>query len=95
MAGLGRISDELTDRGLPEQPAGQVTIAVQQSAGTAVAGLPAQPGGDVLFAGASEGFADAVTGVWRVAAGLIGLGLLSAFLLPKDVAHTEAAGYAD
>jgi EmrB/QacA subfamily drug resistance transporter len=95
VTGLGGISGELTDRGVPAQAAEQVATAVQQSAGTAVTGLPAQPGGDVLFAGASQGFADAVTGVGLVAAGLIGLGLVSAFLLPRDAARTEAAGYGD
>ena len=80
---------------MPEQAAAQVTEVVQQSAGTAVAALPAQPNGDILFAGASEGFATAARNVGFVAAGLIGLGLIAAFIMPKDAARTEAAGYVE
>ncbi|MEI2715708.1 MAG: MFS transporter [Candidatus Nanopelagicales bacterium] len=93
VAGLSSVAGELTDRGVPQPVADQVTSAVQGSAGTAVAALPAQPGGDVLFAGASQGFASATEDVGYVAAALIALGLMAAFLLPADAARTEAAGY--
>ena len=93
VAGLGAVTTELTDRGVPTSVAEQVGSAVQNSAGTAVAALPAQPGGDVLFEGASQAFATATRNVGYVAAFLIGLGLLAAFLLPRDAARTEAAGY--
>ncbi len=95
ITGLGSITSDLTERGVPEPAAEQVTEVVQQSAGTAVVGLPQQPNGDVLFQGASEGFATAARNVGFVAAGLIGLGLLAAFFLPRDAARTEAAGYAE
>ena len=93
VAGLGAVTTELTDRGVPTSVAEQVGSAVQNSAGTAVAALPAHPGGDVLFEGASQAFATATRNVGYVAAFLIGLGLLAAFLLPRDAARTEAAGY--
>ncbi|MEI2620069.1 MAG: hypothetical protein V9G09_04945 [Candidatus Nanopelagicales bacterium] len=95
ITGFGGIKGDLTDLGVPEQAAAQVTTAVQQSAGTAVVALPQQPDGDVLFKGASEGFATAVRGVGFVAAGLISLGLLAAFFLPRNAARTEAAGYVE
>ncbi len=95
ITGLGSIKGDLTDLGVPEPAAQQVTTAVQQSAGTAVVGLPSQPNGDVLFQGASEGFADAAKQVGFVAAALISLGLIAAFFLPKNAARTEAAGYVE
>ena len=57
--------------------------------------LPEQPNGDVLFKGASEGFANAARDVGFVAAFLISLGLLAAFMLPRNAARTEAAGYGE
>ena len=95
IGGLGSIQSDLTERGVPEEAAAQVTEVVQQSAGTAVVALPQQPNGDVLFAGASEGFATAARNVGFVAAGLIGLGLIAAFIMPKNAARTEAAGYVE
>ncbi len=95
ITGLGSINTDLTDRGVPQQTAEQVAEVVQQSAGTAVVGLPAQPGGQVLFEGASEGFATAAKAVGYVAAGLIALGFLAALRLPRDAARTEAAGYVE
>jgi hypothetical protein len=95
VTGLGSITNDLTDLGVPEQAATEVTEVVQQSAGTAVAALPDQPGGDVLFDGASQGFATAAREVGFVAAGLIGLGLIAAFFLPRNAARTEAAGYVE
>jgi EmrB/QacA subfamily drug resistance transporter len=95
ITGFGGIKGDLTDLGVPEETAVQVTTSVQQSAGTAVVALPQQPDGDVLFKGASEGFASAVKGVGFVAAGLISLGLLAAFFLPRNAARTEAAGYVE
>lgn len=95
ITGLGTITNDLTERGVPQPAAEQVTEVVQQTAGTAVAGLPAQPNGDVLFQGASEGFATAAKQVGYVASFLIALGLLAAFFLPRNAARTEAAGYAE
>ncbi len=95
VAGLGTITDDLTERGVPEPVAQQVTTAVQQSAGTAVVALPQQPNGQVLFEGASEGFASAAKDVGFVAAALISLGLIAAFFLPRNAARTEAAGYVE
>ncbi len=95
VTGLGSIKGDLTDLGVPDQAATQVTEVVQQSAGTAVAALPQQPNGEVLFQGASEGFASAARRVGFVAAALIGLGLVAAFILPRDAARTEAAGYGE
>jgi hypothetical protein len=93
VAGLGAVNEELTDRGVPDEVAQQVTDAVRGSAGTAVVGLPEQPNGDVLFEGAAEGFASATKLVGYVAAALIFLGFLAALRLPADAARTEAAGY--
>ena len=93
VAGLGSVAGELTDRGVPPETAEQTAAAVQNSAGTAVVALPQQPDGAVLFEGASEGFAGATKDVGYVAAGLIALGLMAAFLLPSNAARTEAAGY--
>ncbi|MEZ5184482.1 MAG: DHA2 family efflux MFS transporter permease subunit [Candidatus Nanopelagicales bacterium] len=95
ITGLGSVEGDLTDLGVPETAAQQVTTAVQQSAGTAVAVLPSQPNGDILFRGASEGFASAARGVGFVAAALISLGLIAALFLPRDAARTEAAGYVE
>ena len=47
----------------------------------------------MLFEAASQGFATATKNVGYVAAGLIALGLISAFFLPSGAARTEAAGY--
>jgi EmrB/QacA subfamily drug resistance transporter len=93
VAGLGSVTGELTDRGVPADQAEQITDVVRTTAGTAVAGFDDQPGGEVIFEGAAEGFASAVKLVGLVAAGLIGLGFLAALRLPKDAARTEAAGY--
>ena len=95
VTGLGSIKGDLTSRGVPEPAAEQVTTVVRDSAGTAVTALPQQPGGDVLFAGAAEGFTTATKAVGFVAAALIGLGLIAAMFLPRDAARTEAAGYAE
>ncbi|MFN8212304.1 MAG: DHA2 family efflux MFS transporter permease subunit [Candidatus Nanopelagicales bacterium] len=95
VTGLGSITGDLTERGVPQAAAEQVTEVVQTTAGTAVAKLPEQPNGDVLFAGAGEGFANAARDVGFVAALLIALGLGAAFFLPRDAARTEAAGYAE
>ena len=74
ITGLGTITSDLTERGVPEPAAQQVTEMVQQTAGTAVVALPQQPNGQVLFEGASEGFASAAKQVGFVAAFLISLG---------------------
>lgn len=95
VAGLGSVTGELTASGVPQEQAEQVTQAMRGSAGQAVAALPAQPGGDVLFEGASQGFATATRVVGFVAAALIALGFLAALRLPKDAARTAAAGYGE
>lgn len=93
VAGLGSVADELRGRGVEDKVADQVATALQDSAGTAITGVGAQPGGDVLFAGAAEGFANATRDVGYLASALIALGLLAAMALPVDAARTAAAGY--
>ena len=93
VAGLGSVTGELTDRGVPLQQAEAVTELMRTTAGTAVTGLADQPGGEALAEGASAGFASATSLVGFVAATLIGLGFLAALRLPADAARTEAAGY--
>jgi EmrB/QacA subfamily drug resistance transporter len=95
LIGLGAaVQTNLTDRGVPTQQAEQVSSIVANSAGTATAGLSAQPDGQVLFEGASEGFADASRYVSWVAAGFVFLGLLASLLLPRNAARIESEGYA-
>ena len=93
VAGLGSVTGELTDRGVPQEQAEAVTELMRTTAGTAVLGLADQPGGEVLVEGASAGFASATSLVGYVAAALIGLGFVAALRLPADAARTEAAGY--
>jgi len=95
LIGLGAaVQTNLADRGVPTQQAEQVSSIVANSAGTATAGLSAQPDGQVLFEGASEGFADASRYVSWVAAGFVFLGLLASLLLPRNAARIESEGYA-
>jgi EmrB/QacA subfamily drug resistance transporter len=93
VGGLGAVTGELTDRGVPLEQAEQVTQAMQATAGTAIVGLADQPDGAVLAEGAAAGFASAVSLVGYVAAGLIAVGFLAALRLPRDAARSEAAGY--
>ncbi len=93
VAGLGGVTTQLEQAGVPDAQAQQVAADLQESAGTSITALPRQPGGDVLFAAAGDGFAQATQYVGYVAAGLISLGFLAALLLPTGAARTEAAGY--
>jgi hypothetical protein len=47
----------------------------------------------VIVAGASAGFAEAITWVAWVAGGFVFLGLLMSLLLPKNAARVESEGY--
>ncbi len=80
--GLGATTAALTDRGVPQAAAEQVTAAVKASAGTVIPSLASQPGGDVLVAGASQGFADAARGTAWVAGAFVTLGLIASLALP-------------
>ncbi len=91
--GLGSISTQLEDRGVPEQQAAQVTTLMEQSAGQALPGLAQLPDGEVLVEGASEGFADAITWVAWVAGAFVLLGLATSLSLPKNAARVESEGY--
>jgi hypothetical protein len=94
LIGLGSaVQSNLQDRGIPASAAEQVADVVANSAGTAVAGLPSQPDGQVLFDGASEGFADAAKYVSWVAAIFVFLGLVASFTLPKNAARVASEGY--
>jgi EmrB/QacA subfamily drug resistance transporter len=91
--GLGTVASQLEDRGVPAAQAEQVSQAVAGSAGQAIPGLSQLPNGDVLVAGASAGFAEAITWVAWVAGGFVFLGLLMSLLLPKNAARVESEGY--
>ena len=95
LVGLGvNVTQQLEDRSVPTAIAEQVTQAVQSSAGTVIPSLAQQPDGEVLVAGASEGYADATTWVAWVAAAFVLLGLLTTFFLPRNAARIESEGYA-
>ena len=91
--GLGTTTGELEDRGVPAAQAEQIGAAVAGSAGQAIPALAEQPDGQVLVEGASQGFANAIKTVAWVAGGLVFLGLLTSFMLPKNAARVEAEGY--
>lgn len=93
LIGLGAVTAQLTDKGVPQQQAEQVTEAVRASAGTVIPSLAEAPGGDVLVAGASEGYAQATKDVAWVAAAFVVLGLLASLRLPRDAARVESEGY--
>jgi EmrB/QacA subfamily drug resistance transporter len=94
LIGLGSITGQLEDRGIPPAQAEQVTQVIEDSAGQAIPALGEQPGGDVLVAGASAGFVDAIKSVAWVAGAFVLLGLFTSFLLPKNAARIESEGYA-
>jgi EmrB/QacA subfamily drug resistance transporter len=91
--GLGSTATQLEDRGVPTAVAEQVSQAVSTSAGQAIPGLAAQPDGDVLVAGASDAFADAVKLVAWVTGGFVVIGLLASLALPRNAARVESEGY--
>jgi len=94
LIGLGHYTtSQLADRGVPAAAASQVADAMQASAGQAVPAFASQPNGEVLVAGASEGFVDATKTVSWVAALFVFLGLLTSFLLPRNAARVESEGY--
>lgn len=94
LIGLGSaVQANLEERGVSVAQADQVSSVVANSAGTATAGLAAQPDGQVLFEGASAGFAEASRYVSWVAAGFVFLGLLASLMLPRNAARVESEGY--
>ena len=92
--GLGSVTGQLEDRGVPADQAAQVSSAVESSAGQAIPGLAQLPDGDVLVEGASAGFAEAIKLVAWVAGGFVLFGLLASLALPKNAARIESEGYA-
>ena len=93
--GLGTsVQSSLEDRGVPAVAADQVANAVAQSAGQSIPALVSQPDGELLVAGASDGFASATKAVAAVAALFVALGFLASLLLPKNAARIESEGYA-
>lgn len=93
--GLGAgVKSSLEERGIPAAGAEQVAEVVQSSAGQAIPGLASQPDGAVLVAGAEEGSVSATRIVAWVAAALVGLGLLTSLLLPRNAARVLSEGYA-
>jgi hypothetical protein len=70
-----------------------VSDAVANSAGQAIPSLTAEANGDVLVAGASDGFVTAIKSVSLVAGIFVFLGLLLSFLIPKNAARIEFEGY--
>jgi len=93
LIGLGSTAGHLEDKGIPAAKAQQVSDAVASSAGQAIPSLAGQPDGDVLEAGAAEGFVTAIKSVALVAGIMVFLGLLLSFLLPKNTARVESEGY--
>lgn len=94
LIGLGSaVQSNLEERGVSVSQADQVSSVVANSAGTATAGLASQPDGQVLFEGASAGFAQASRYVSWVAAGFVFLGLLASLMLPRNAARVESEGY--
>ena len=94
LIGLGSITGQLEDRGIPSEQAAQVSQLVADSAGQAIPSLAQQDQGDVLIAGASAGFVDAIKAVSWIAGAFVLLGLLTSFLLPANAARVESEGYA-
>lgn len=91
--GLGTTAGHLEDKGVPAAQAEQISDAVASSAGQAIPALAQQPQGDVLVAGATEGFVTAIKEVSLVAGVMVFLGLLLSFVLPKNAARVESEGY--
>ena len=91
--GLGSTAGHLEDKGVPAAQAEQISDAVASSAGQAIPALAQQPQGDVLVAGATEGFVTAIKEVSLVAGVMVFLGLLLSFVLPKNAARVESEGY--
>lgn len=93
LIGLGSTAGHLEDKGVPTAQAQQVSDAVANSAGQAIPALASQPDGDVLVAGAADGFVTAIKSVALVAGIMVFLGLLLSFVLPKNAARVLSEGY--
>ncbi len=93
LIGLGSTAGHLEDKGVPPAQAQQVSDAVANSAGQAIPALASQPDGDVLVAGAADGFVTAIKSVALVAGIMVFLGLLLSFVLPKNAARVLSEGY--
>jgi EmrB/QacA subfamily drug resistance transporter len=93
LIGLGSTAGHLEDRGIPAAEAQQVSDAVANSAGQAIPSLAAQPDGDVLEAGAADGFVTAIKSVSVIAGLFVFLGLLLSFMIPRNAARVESEGY--
>lgn len=93
LIGLGSTAGHLEDKGIPAAQAQQVSDAVANSAGQAIPALASQPDGDVLVAGAADGFVTAIKSVALVAGVMVFLGLLLSFILPKNAARVISEGY--
>jgi len=83
LAGFGSTTAALTDRGVTPAVAQQVTAGLRASAGISFTTLSSKPNGEVLVAGAAQGYSTAVRGAAFVAAGFITIGLGASFLLPN------------
>lgn len=83
LAGLGTTTSALTERGVPQAQAEQVTADLRATAGTSLPSLADEPNGDVLVEGASQGFATAIQLTSWVAATWVTVGLAATFLLPN------------
>jgi hypothetical protein len=83
LAGFGSTTAALTDRGVTPAVAEQVTAGLRSSAGISFTTLSSQPNGEVLVAGAAQGYSTAVRAAAFVAAGFIAIGLGASFLLPN------------
>lgn len=87
------VSSSLQDKGVPIEQADQVADAMSSSAGQALPALAQLPNGDVLVAGASDGFVTATKEVAGVAGFFVLLGLATTFLLPRNAARVASEGY--
>ena len=83
LAGFGSTTAALTDRGVTQDVAEQVTADLRATAGISLTRLSSQPNGEVLVEGAAQGYSTAVRGAALVAAGFITIGLGASFLLPN------------
>ena len=93
LIGLGSTAGHLEEKGIPAAQAQEVSDAVANSAGQAIPMLASQPDGEVLVAGAAEGFVTAIKSVSIVAGILVFLGLILSFMLPRNAARIESEGY--
>jgi EmrB/QacA subfamily drug resistance transporter len=83
LAGLGSTTSALTERGIDQATAVEVTELMRGTAGTALPGLADEPDGEILVAGATEGFSQAIQITSWVAAAAVSVGLFATLLLPE------------